>query len=91
MKRSGWPEWQGASVSVWRLTCRSPAARFCGASLRSVGKEEVAGKVPSGTLSHYGEFWACTGCGKVYWRGSHWKNISETLDKAKELADKLMS
>ncbi|MFB3765165.1 MAG: Mut7-C RNAse domain-containing protein [Methanotrichaceae archaeon] len=25
------------------------------------------------------EKWICKGCGKLYWQGSHWKRIEETL------------
>lgn len=25
--------------------------------------------------------WKCVGCGKLYWAGSHWKKIEETLKK----------
>jgi len=25
------------------------------------------------------EVWSCTRCGKLYWRGSHWKSIERTL------------
>lgn len=28
---------------------------------------------------HVDEVWSCTGCGKLYWRGSHWKGIERTL------------
>ena len=34
------------------------------------------------------EEWICEGCGKRYWKGSHWKNISKTLEKARRLAGK---
>jgi len=34
------------------------------------------------------EEWVCGGCGKKYWRGSHWKNISRTLERARRLAGK---
>ncbi len=27
--------------------------------------------------------WQCTGCGKLYWHGSHWRNIEEALDRIK--------
>jgi uncharacterized protein with PIN domain len=27
------------------------------------------------------EKWQCTGCGKLYWHGSHWRNIEEFLDR----------
>ena len=29
--------------------------------------------------------WRCQGCGKLYWRGSHWKRIEETLKKINAL------
>lgn len=48
-------------------------------------KEEVLDKVPEGTLKHYSEFWKCPNCEHIYWRGSHWKRIRETLDSAKRL------
>ena len=54
----------------------------CDASLVAVEKEAVEGKVPSRTLEAYDEFWICESCGKVYWKGSHWKNIVETVEEA---------
>lgn len=27
------------------------------------------------------ETWICEGCGKLYWHGSHWERIAETLKK----------
>lgn len=30
------------------------------------------------------EEWMCPGCGKKYWKGSHWRNISRTLEEARK-------
>jgi len=60
----------------------------CDAPLRPVSKEEVRGKVPPGTYKAYEDFWICQGCGKVYWRGSHWRNIEETLEEVRDLLRK---
>jgi len=57
----------------------------CDGVLRIAEPTDIA-KVPSGTLQHYNEFWVCTNCGKIYWKGRHWKNINTTLRKAKESA-----
>lgn len=57
----------------------------CGFPLRPIEKAEVQDRVPTGTFKQYDEFWVCTSCGKVYWRGSHWKRINETLERAKTL------
>jgi len=58
----------------------------CDATLAVVEKEAVEGKVPSRTLEAYNEFWICVSCGKVYWKGSHWRNIIETVDEAMKQA-----
>lgn len=58
----------------------------CGGSLSQVVKDELTGKVPAGTLEAYDDFWVCDSCGKVFWRGSHWRNIQATVDEARELA-----
>ena len=29
--------------------------------------------------THIDEVWSCARCGKLYWRGSHWKGIERTL------------
>ena len=29
--------------------------------------------------THVDEVWSCVACGKLYWRGSHWKGIERTL------------
>jgi uncharacterized protein with PIN domain len=58
----------------------------CGGSLSKAVKDELTGKVPASSLDAYEEFWLCDSCGKVFWRGSHWRNIKATIEKARELA-----
>lgn len=54
----------------------------CNTMIRPAPPEEVADRVPRGTASRYREFWECPGCGQVYWRGSHWRQIERTLREA---------
>ena len=78
-----------ASVSKrFELTLNPECSRCpnCGALMRSTEKEELKGKIPTRTYEAYDEFWVCDSCGKVYWRGSHWRNIMETVEEAKRLA-----
>jgi uncharacterized protein with PIN domain len=53
----------------------------CGARIEQVSKESVRNEIPPSTYETYNKFWICTNpyCGKVYWRGSHWKNIIEVI------------
>ncbi|ALL01279.1 hypothetical protein Pyrde_1231 [Pyrodictium delaneyi] len=61
----------------------------CNSPLRRTAKEEVKGRVPPRVYEHYDEFWVCSGCGQVYWRGGHWRGIEETLKEARRWAEKL--
>jgi len=60
----------------------------CGSDLKETPKNVLAGEVPLASLKLYDKFWKCTdlNCGKVYWVGSHWKQIRQTLDDARKLA-----
>ena len=71
----------GLSLNVEMSRCAE-----CGGRLGSASREEVRDRVPPGTYDAYDEFWACGSCGKVYWRGSHWGNIVDTIAEARRLA-----
>jgi len=58
----------------------------CNSSLRRASRMEVEGKVPERSFKAHNEYWVCTGCGKIYWRGSHWRGISKVLEEARRLA-----
>lgn len=62
---------------------------ICGSLIRETPKEEVKSLVPQATFQNYEEFWICTNpkCGKVYWQGSHWSKIEQTLQKARSILD----
>ncbi|MEM3712601.1 MAG: Mut7-C RNAse domain-containing protein, partial [Thermoproteota archaeon] len=48
--------------------------------LKTVGFDEVSntlGFIPRGVE----KFWKCKSCGKVYWRGSHWRNITRQISR----------
>jgi hypothetical protein len=53
----------------------------CNGELAEMPKEEAKGAVPEGAFAGNEKFWKCAGCGKVYWRGSHWRGIMERLKK----------
>lgn len=57
----------------------------CGASLIAVDKQRVRDRVPIRTFEVYDEFWICRSCTKVYWRGSHWRNIQNIVKSAEML------
>ncbi|MBS7648414.1 Mut7-C RNAse domain-containing protein [Candidatus Bathyarchaeota archaeon] len=57
----------------------------CNARIMPISKEEVKAKIPASTYKIYDEFWICTDCGQVYWKGSHWKKINNALNQARQI------
>ncbi len=64
------------------LSLREPRCMACGGELTELTKEEAAGQVPPRSLAFHDRFWACAGCGKVFWHGTHWRKITERLRQA---------
>jgi uncharacterized protein with PIN domain len=60
----------------------------CGSNLKETPKKDIVDKVPAASLKLYDRFWRCTNqnCGKVYWVGSHWDHIRQTLEEARKIA-----
>ncbi|MHB1402647.1 MAG: Mut7-C RNAse domain-containing protein [Thiobacillus sp.] len=52
----------------------------CNAPLRAVDKASVLDRLPPKVREHYERFSTCDGCGRVYWEGSHWRNMRRVLD-----------
>ncbi|MBI4536726.1 MAG: Mut7-C RNAse domain-containing protein [candidate division NC10 bacterium] len=60
---------------------RLPARRCprCNLPLTERDRESVAGRVPEFVWSHHEAFWACPGCQRIYWAGSHRRRMEESL------------
>ncbi len=57
---------------------------LCNTKLKTAPKEQLANELKKNTLTYYDKFWKCPNCGQVYWQGAHWKQITNTLNEAKE-------
>jgi uncharacterized protein len=51
----------------------------CNAALEVVRPEAVAAVVPPGVAERQHRFFSCTGCGRLFWHGSHWARIEGRL------------
>ncbi len=61
---------------------------ICNAMLRKVENKDIAlikknEEIPKQLLEELSGLWICIKCGKVYWQGSHWRNILKTADEVK--------
>jgi uncharacterized protein with PIN domain len=61
----------------------------CNTKLEATPKEQLTSELEKNTLTYYGQFWKCPNCRQIYWQGAHWKQITNTLNEAKEKLAKL--
>jgi len=64
-----------AKVIGLSLERGDPFCSVCNGELASATKLEVAGRVPRSVESRHRLFYQCQDCGKIYWKGSHWKKL----------------
>jgi hypothetical protein len=51
----------------------------CNGALEQVEKKAVLDRLPQRTAMYYDEFYRCGGCGKVYWKGSHYERMKKSI------------
>jgi hypothetical protein len=69
-------------IRAFQLTSTDPAARRCprcNVPIEPRTKAEVFDRVPEFVRSTQDAFWGCSVCGRVYWAGSHWRRMNETI------------
>jgi uncharacterized protein with PIN domain len=52
----------------------------CNAPLRAIDKSMVLDRLPPRVREHYDRFSTCDVCGRIFWEGSHWRNMRTLLD-----------
>ncbi len=73
------PEQLALVFREFGLTVRSPRCMSCGGELRRGSKEDLRERIPPRTYRWLDEFFVCGRCGKLFWHGTHWNRIVETL------------
>lgn len=59
----------------------------CNQPLVEVPREAVREQLPEYVYKTQGAFHRCQACGRVYWRGTHWKAMKKLLEEWEELKD----
>lgn len=88
--RSQNPEEQAAEViKVFSLCeCFQPFSRCiaCNGCLQSVEKKDIVHLLPPQTKELFDSFYQCNTCGKIYWKGSHYEHMLQTVERIKLFA-----
>ena len=71
----------GMILRALTLPLGEPRCMPCGGVLRDASEAETA-HAPARTRAMTDRFWVCTGCGRLLWRGAHWRRIERGLAEA---------
>jgi uncharacterized protein with PIN domain len=73
------PEQLALVFREFGLTLRAPRCMSCGGELRRGSKESLHERIPPRTYRWLDEFFVCRRCDKLFWHGTHWHRIVQTL------------
>ena len=65
----------GADAKGLVLRSGPPRCSMCNGDLHRTPGSQLAGSIPARVLGRHRLFYRCVDCGRVYWRGSHWKKL----------------
>jgi uncharacterized protein with PIN domain len=68
------------------LDCESAAPHCprCNAALLAITREQASERVPPYVLRRHSDFTLCPRCDKVYWRGTHWERMRQSVEEIRE-------
>jgi uncharacterized protein with PIN domain len=68
------------------LDAESPLPRCacCNTTLEVLERKEAKDRVPPYVYRRHREFTICPRCERVYWRGTHWQRLRQTIDEIRE-------
>jgi uncharacterized protein len=52
----------------------------CNAALAPVPRHAIEERLQPRTRTHYEEFWECTGCNQLFWKGAHWTRLLSLVE-----------
>jgi uncharacterized protein len=67
------------NVNLGKCTISDNNSRcpVCNGELKYTEKNDVSKKIPAGVFENMNNFWTCNKCGKIYWEGTHIKNLQK--------------
>lgn len=51
----------------------------CNGLLMPLSPDAAAAEIPARVRERHAEFWRCRGCGRIYWKGTHWEAMRRQI------------
>lgn len=80
-------------VSSDNINAKKSRCASCNGELLTTNRSDLKPSLPDTILKKHEQFYICKNCGKVYWKGSHWRrleSLAREVSKSLEGSFKLM-
>jgi uncharacterized protein len=67
--------------NLWSLFSPFTYCLACNGKIAPVSKESVLDRLPSNAALYFQSFYQCQNCKKIYWKGSHYDHMLQTLER----------
>jgi len=57
---------------------------ICNDVIQPIAKEKIIDRIPIGVAQNMQEFWICACCNRIYWMGTHIRNLQKFIDEINE-------
>ena len=84
IESDSWPEQLAQVLDAFKLRAKAkPHSRClaCNVGLRRIPKKSVRNLVPPFVLARASSFAACPACGRIFWPGTHFRDMDWTIDR----------
>jgi uncharacterized protein with PIN domain len=51
----------------------------CNGLIKVIDKKDINQKLSEKTIHSFEDFYRCSNCSKIYWKGSHYKKMKKTI------------
>ena len=71
-------------LDLYRLARPFTRCIECNGHIEPVAKADIRDRLPEDTKHRFDEFWRCSECGRVYWKGSHYVRMNRLVAQLME-------
>jgi hypothetical protein len=57
---------------------------ICNDVIQPIEKEKIIDKIPGGVAQNMQQFWICNSCNRIYWEGTHIRNLQKFIGEINE-------
>jgi uncharacterized protein len=68
--------WSSLKLDIANTRCT-----VCNGQNEQVQKQTIASVLPPKVAEHVEQFWQCNSCKKIYWAGTHIRNVEKLVDE----------